>query len=222
MSEKSEALYDQALDLLQEGKLKEGIAAIEDSLMEDAEDAMTWRLYGVALTSAGRAEDAAAAMQKAEAFGLGAIDGLLMKGAEAQMAGNLDAAITHFEDALELDEKRFEVWAAYALVLIERGYEKDSLDASEKAVALGPEQPQTWYARGRVLRLTKDAANALPAFAKAVELDAGIAVAWHEQGMVHVDLEDFEAAAKSFERVLELQPGDAAATQALAIVRQRL
>ena len=68
MSEKSEELYDKALDLIQQGNVPEGISVIEESLMEDAQDAMTWRLYGVALTSVGRSEDAAAAMEGGEVW----------------------------------------------------------------------------------------------------------------------------------------------------------
>lgn len=218
MSAKSEELYDKALDLIQGGKVLEGLAAVEESLMEDAEDALTWRLYAVTLTAIGRPDDAAAAMQKAEAFGLGDVDGFMMKAAEALVAGNFEAAISRYEDALELDESRFELWASYALALLQAGYHNDALEASEKAISLGPDEPQAWYARGRVLRLTGDMQAALPAFDRAVELDPAMRVAWHERGMVQVELGDTGAAADSFRRVLELRPGDAAAKQALEIV----
>lgn len=222
MSEKSEILYDKALDLIQAGNVPEGIAAIEESLMEDAEDPLTWRLYSVTLAAVGRGDDAAAAMAKAEGFGLGEIDSLLMKAAQSQVEGQIDAAISRFEDALELDAERFEIWAGYALALLQAGYLKDALEGSEKAVALGADEAQAWYARGRVLRLTGDAHAALPAFDKAVAADPLMAVAWHERGMVQVQAKDLAGAAKSFERVLELQPGDAAAAQALEIVRQQM
>ncbi len=218
MSAKSEELYDQALDLIQAGQVAEGLTTIEESLMEDAEDALTWRLYAVTLTAVGRQEDAAAAMQKAQAFGLDDVDGLLMRAAEAQVAGDFEAAISRFEDALELDDGRYELWAAYALALLQAGYNKDALESSEKAISLGADEAQAWYARGRVLRLTGDLQAALPAFERAVELDPKIPVAWHERGMVQVELGDHTAATESFERVLELQPDDPAARQALEII----
>ena len=221
MSEMSEQLYDDALELLQVGRIPEGIAAIEESLMEDAGDPLTWRLYGMALSAAGRTEDAASAMRKAEDLGIGAADSLVTKAAEAQMAGKLAAAITHYEDALELEPDRFEIWSAYALVLQEGGYEKDALEASDKATSLGSEDPRIWYMRGRILRLAKDMENALPAFDRAVALDARFPPAWHERGMVQAELGDLDGAIRSFERVLELQPGDAAAKQAMEIIEQR-
>ncbi len=218
MSEKSEQLYDDALELLQGGKLPEGIALIEESLMEDAADPQTWRLYSIALTAAGRPDDAAAAMTKAEAFGLSGADQFLVKAAEAQMVANFDAAVTHYEDALELEDGRFEIWGAYALALVSAGYEKDALEASEKACALGADEAQAWYARGRVLRLMKDMENALPAFDRAVALYPDFALACHERGMVQVELGDLDGATRSFKHVLELQPGDPAAIEALKII----
>lgn len=222
MSKKSEELYDQALDLIQAGKVQDGLAAIEESLMEDAKDALTWRLYGVALSAVGRAEDAASAMNKAEELGLPDVDGFLMKAAEAQVAGNFDAAISRYEDALEIDEERFEIWSGYAIVLLQAGYASDALEASEKGISLGAEEPQAWYARGRVLRLTGDMEGALPAFDKAVALDPSSAIVWHERGMVQVELDDPESAITSFEKVLEIQPGDPAASQGLAIARAKV
>jgi tetratricopeptide (TPR) repeat protein len=222
MSEKSEELYDEALAFLQGGDIPKGIAVIEECLMEDSQDPLTWRLYGVALTAAGRPEDAAAAMKKAQACGLDDVESFLMKATEAQMAGNLAAVITHFEDALELKDDRFEIWGAYALALLEGGYDHDALEASKKATTLGAEHPQAWYARGRVLRLTGDMEGALTAFDRAVALDAKTAVAWHERGMVLVELGDLKAAVEAFERVLKLQPDDAAASEALRIVSARM
>lgn len=222
MSEKSEILYDKALDLIQAGNVPEGIVAIEESLMEDAKDPLTWRLYSVALSAVGRAGDAAAAMEKAEGFGLGDLDLLLMRAAEAQVDGRIDAAISRYEDALEIDAGRFELWAAYALALLQAGYQVDALDASAKAVELGAGEAQAWYARGRVLRLTGESAAALPAFDRALAADPQLAIAWHERGMVQVQDGDLRGARESFERVLALQPGDEAAEQALAIVHGRL
>ena len=218
MSAKSEELYDRALDLLQAGNVAEGLTAIEESLMENSEDPLTWRLYAVTLTAIGRHADAAAAMEKAQGFGLGDVDALLMKAAEAQVAGDIDAAISRYEDALELDESRHELWAAYSLALLQAGYNKDALESSEKAISLGADDAQAWYARGRVLRLTGDMPGALTAYDRAVELDSSIPVAWHERGMVQVELGENRAAAKSFDRVLELQPDDPAAREALRII----
>lgn len=222
MSEKSEELYDHALEILQSGDVANAITVIEEALMEDAKDSLKWRLYGVALSAAGRADDAAAAMAKAEEFGLDPVDSLLMKAAQEQIAGNLDAAISRFEDAIELDDERSEVWCAYALALVEADYHQDALDASDKSIKLDDGDSQVWYARGRILRMMGDVKRALPAFDKAVGINPDDALAHHERGMVQAEMEKFEDAAKSFERVLEIHPEDPAATQALGIVKSQI
>jgi tetratricopeptide (TPR) repeat protein len=219
---KSVDLYNQALDYIQAGNMQEGITTLEESLMEDAEDPVTWRLYAVSLTAVGRPDDAATAMKKAETFGSDDVDSLLMKVAEAQMEGNLDKAISRFEDALEIDDSRFEIWAGYALTLIDGLYESDSLDASEKAVTLAPEESHAWYARGRILRLTRNFDQALEAFDKAVTLDTTQPIFWHERGMVQAELEKFADAAASFENVLAIHPTDQPAQQGLDIMKAKI
>jgi tetratricopeptide (TPR) repeat protein len=108
------------------------------------------------------------------------------------------------------------------MALVQAGYQKDALDASEKAVLFGAEEPQAWYARGHVLRVTGDAAGAEPAFEKAVEIDPSLAVAWHELGMVRVDTGNLASAKIAFEKVLDIAPLDEAAAQAIAIVEARM
>ncbi len=222
MSDKSEELYDNAVDLIQEGKMEEGITVIEEALMEDPEDGQTWQLYSVVLKANGREEDAANALKKAESFGVDELQALLMKAAEAHVEGNLPAAISRFEEALEIDESLPEVWVAYAMALVQGGYEKDALDATEKAVSLGESEPQPWYARGHVLRVVGDFAAALPAFEKAVGIAPDLGIAWHELGMVKVETGDLAGAKTAFAKVLELQPDDPAAAEAMAIVQAKM
>ena len=223
MSEKSEELYDKALQLLQSGNVTDGITTIEESLMEDAQDALSWRLYAVALTAAGRNDDATAAMVKAEGCGLDPVDTMLMKAAEAQIAGNLEGAISLFEDAIEHDDQRYEVWCAYALVLVEADYHQDALDAIEKAINHGgKDDAQVWYARGRIYRMMGDLKKALPAFDQSITLDSTAAIAHHERGMVQAELGGLEDAIRSFEQVLELIPGDPAASEALEVIKSQL
>jgi Flp pilus assembly protein TadD len=166
MSEKSEELYDQALDLLQEGKLKEGIAAIENSLMEDAKDAMTWRLYGIALTSAGRVEDAAAAMEKAETFGLDPIEGLLMK-------------------AVGLGPEQAQAWYTRGRVLRLTKDSANALSAFTKAVALAPRMPVAWHEQGMAQVDIEDFEAAAVSFERVLELQPGDAAATQGLAIVH-------------------------------------
>ncbi|CAN5154867.1 hypothetical protein BH23VER1_BH23VER1_22580 [soil metagenome] len=222
MGDESDEEYDEAVEHLQMGELAEALGALERALMADSGDAQTWQLYSVVLTALGRPEDAERAGAKAGELGLDPVDGLLMKAAEATVTGKKAEAICHYEDALEIDAGRFEIWTSYALLLLDEGYKSDALEASGKAVALEGGEAQVWYARGRVLRLCGDTEGALPAFDRAVELDPNLAPAWHERGMVMVTGDRLDEALECFEKVLELAPDDPSATQAKAIVQAKM
>ncbi len=222
MSDESDALYDEAVGLLEKNEAAAALEALERCLMADAEDAQAWRLYSVVLGALGRPEDAARASAKADALGMDPVDALLMKAVGATVSGNKAQAICHYEDALEINGESFEIWVAYALLLLEEGYQKDALEASAKAVEFGDGEPQAWYARGRVLRLNGELDPALAAFDRAVGLDAQLAPAWYERGMVLDGTERYPEALECFEKVLGLTPDDPSAKEAEQIIRSKL
>ena len=139
MSDISDQHYDSAVDFLQAGNLDEALTAVEDCLTEDHEDVGAWQLYALILTAAQRPEDAAKASAKAEELGKSgdnSVESLLMKAASAAVEGRHPQAISLYEDALEKDGARFDIWLNYALVLIQEGYTNDAMDAAAKAVEL--------------------------------------------------------------------------------------
>lgn len=220
MSKAGDQEYNQALDAVEAGKLSQAIHAVEAALMSDAKDSGYWQLYSVLLSQVGRIEDAEKAKNKAVEFGVGEVETLLMKAAEAAASKNWDKAITACEQALELEPERGEVWASYAANLMEGGYREDALEASSKAVEMIPGEPQLWYLRGRILRLTGKLADAGLAFQKAVELEPKYALAWYEKGMVHHQQEELPCAKEAFLKAKELELNDPGVDKALQIMTE--
>lgn len=214
MSTPSIEFYNKALDAIQAGQLPEALTAIESSLTEDPKDGQSWQLYAVILNAAGRADDAAKAMEKVKECGISDIDELLMKAGDAAAAGEHGKAITYYEDALEIDSSRFEIHASYALVLLEENYEKDARDAAETACDIAPEEAFAWYVRGRVLRLNHQPEEALKSLKKAVDLDANLLPAVYEKGMLLAEAGKAGEALSCFEKVLSVHPDDPAALEA--------
>ncbi len=221
MSDKSLDLYDLAVEAAQNGDLPKALEHTEASLMEDSQDGQTWQMYSVLLQAAGREEDAEKA--KAKCFELGGddTDVYMMKASEALAQGKPGAAITHYEDALELDDTRVEIWISYAMVLMEEGYQKDALEASQKAVTEGVDQPEAHYVRGRVLRLSKRPSEAKESYLKAIELGSTNPITYHELGMVYSELGEISLARQCFEKVLEKVPNDPAALTAIDLLDKR-
>ena len=216
MAEPKIEFYNAAIDAVQSGQLPEALKAIEASLIEGPNDVQSWQLYAVILNALGETEKAGNAMAKVKELGLSEADELVMKAADAIGQGKTGLAITHYEDALELEPERAEVYVSYALVLMQGGYAKDAVEASAKAVELSPQDASAWYARGRILRLSNKKEEALEAYDKALALEPGLILASYECGMVLAETGQLQEALDCFEKVLKEHPEDAAAAEAKA------
>lgn len=214
MSEESKNLYNEAIDAVETGDLQGAISKIEESLMADPQDGESYRLYASLLQAAGRTDDSARALEKAEKLDTDPANALNAQAAQKVAQGDNAGAISIYEDALEIAPDRYDIHLNYALSLIDAGYTEDALSASAKAVELETEDAQAWYLRGRILRLTQNYKPALEAFEKATSLNAELPLAWHEKGMVNNELRRSDAAIKCFDRVLALVPADEAAAEA--------
>lgn len=210
--------YNAAVDAVQAGDLPSALKAIETSLTEAPQDAQSWQLYAVILNAMGESEKAAKAMAKVQELGLGEVDELLMKAADAVGVGKFGVAITHYEDALELEDDRPEIYTSYALALMEEKYTNDALEAAAKAVELAPEDPFAQYTRGRILRLSGQKEEALDSLTKAVSLDKNLVLARYERGMILSEMGNLTEALECFEAVLKDHPEDANAAEAKAMI----
>lgn len=218
MAKPSIEFYNAAVDAVQAGDLPGALKAIETSLTEAPQDAQGWQLYAVILNALGESEKSAKAMEKVKELGLGEVDELLMKAADAVGVGEFGVAITHYEDALELEDDRPEIYTSYALALMEEKYTNDALEAAAKAVSLAPGDPFAQYTHGRILRLSGKKEEALDALTKAAGLDKNLVLAQYERGMILSEMGSLPDALECFEAVLKEHPEDANAAEAKAML----
>jgi tetratricopeptide (TPR) repeat protein len=218
MAKPSIESYNTAVDAVQSGDLPAALNAIETSLTEDPKDAQSWQLYAVVLNALGESEKAAKAMVKVKDLGLSEVDELLMKAGDAAAGGKLGVAITYYEDALELDDSRAEIYTAYAIALMEEKYFKDALEAAAKAVELAPDDAYACYAHGRSLRLNGKDVQALEMLTAATKVDPSLVLAHYERGMLLAASGELEEALSCFETVLKDHPEDLGASEAKASI----
>ena len=214
--------YNAAIDAAQSGDLPAALQAIETALTEDPVDVQSWQLYSVLLNALGETEKAEKAMVKVRELGLSDADELIMKAADAIGVGKIGVAITHYEDALELEPDRPEVYVSYALALMQGDYPSDAEEASAKAVELAPEDASAWYARGRILRLRGKKTEALKALEKALGFQGNLVLARYESGMILAEMGELPAALECFERVLADHPTDENALEAKAAILAKM
>ena len=214
--------YNDAVDAIQSGDLTTALAAAENSLMEKPTDTETWQLYAMVLNALGRKKDAAKAIAKLKEIGLSEADEFLMKAGDAASSGDMNSAIRHYESASLAEPGRAEIHSAYALALMQGGKINEALASAEKGVFLAPEDSHTNYALGHILRLKGDTEAALVALTKAVSEEPEMVIALYEQGMILGEKGRLKEALSNFEKFLEMHPSDPSASEAVAMVREKL
>ena len=222
MSTPNVKYYNAAIDAAQSGDIPAARTAIESALTEDPNDVQSWQLYGVVLNALGETEKAEKAMAKVKELGLSEVDELIMKAADAIGQSKFGVAITCYEDALELDPDRPEVYVSYALALMHGNYPADAEEAAAKAVEMAPDDASAWYARGRIQRLRGSKDEALVSLKKALELQGNLVLARYECGMILAETGELQAALDCFEEVLKDHPDDANAIEAKAMILARM
>ncbi len=222
MSSPNAKYYNAAIDAAQSGDLASALKAIESALTEEPADVQSWQLYAVILNAAGQTEKAEKAQAKIRELGLSEVDDLIMKAADAIGQNKIGLAITHYEDALELEPDRPEVYVSYALALMQGGYPADAEEASAKAVELASDDASAWYARGRILRLRGKKEDALKALEKALTLQGNLVLAKYECGMILAETDRLEAALKCFDDILRDHPEDENAQQARVAILAKM
>jgi tetratricopeptide (TPR) repeat protein len=220
MSQPSIDYYNEALDALHAGKPPEALAAIVNSLTEDPKDTQTWQLYIVILNALGRTDDARRATEKLKEMGLSEVEELVLKAVECTSAGDLAAAIPHYQAAIALDPRRADLNASLAIALLQSGDPEAALATAKKAVAIDSGDAHAQYALGHILRLGGNEAAALVALSQAVALDPEFMLALYEEGMLLALNGEFQAALANFEKFLSVHPDDPGATEAVTNLRK--
>ncbi len=214
--------YNAAIEAAQAGDLPTALKSIEAALVEDPNDVQSWQLYSVVLNALGETEKAEKALVKIKELGISEVDELVMKAADAIGQNKFSLAITHYEDALELEPERSELYVSYALALMQGDYPADAEEAAKKAVALTPDDASAWYAQGRILRLRAKKSEALLSLKKALELQGSLVLARYECGMILAETGELSAALECFEKVLEDHPEDENAISAKAAILEKM
>src|SRR5271156_3371503 len=121
--------------------------------------------------------------------------------AAARDAGNMDAALQNYRDALRIDPKWQEGWWNLGTILYDRDRYAEAIPAFQRLTELAPNASPAWTFLGLCEFETKDYANALEHLSKGETLggvdDAEIArVAKYHLGLLLIRFGKFEQASK--------------------------
>ena len=222
MPEDSTHFYNQAIDAIQAGQLEKAISCTESALTEDPQDSLSWQLYVKLLTAAGRTEDAATAKEKLATMGISEMEKVMIEASEELAGGNLNGAISIYQQAILQYPEDPDLHSSLALVLFQSGETEAAIESGKKAVELAPADSRANYALGHMLRLEGRKDEALEALTRAVDAERDFMPAIYEQGMIFAEKGHLEKALANFERFSAAQPEDENAQTAIQNIKRDL
>ena len=129
-----------------------------------------------------------------------------VEGEEFMAARNLEAAISCFERAIQLDPTNEYAWGGKALALDYSKKYNEALECYNKAVECNRDNATTWHNRGLTLVSLKMLRESVESFEKALEINPRYAKAWYNKGRILQKLDQVESAQQCLSTARKLDP----------------
>ena len=124
-------------------------------------------------------------------------------------AGNLEAAVELYEQAIQIKPDVHEYWFNRGLTLFHLEDLEGAIASYDKAIEIKNDFYKGWYNRGRALGELGFLEDAIFSFNTALEIRPNYQEAWSSNGLALLKLGRFDEAIFSYDKSLELEPLDA-------------
>lgn len=136
-------------------------------------------------------------------------------------AGNWNLLVINASEWARRQPVNRDAWKELSFGYVKLRQWNDALDATKRAIELGPDDLLLWQALGQVNMELKRPADALEAFQRATALNERDVGSWVQQGNLNMQLRRFPDAKVAFERALAVNPGDVEALCGSASLAQK-
>jgi len=141
---------------------------------------------------------------------------LLQKAIDAEKKGDYSAAIVDYNQAIQLDPKKAELYFNRASAYSARANNNDDVADYNRAIAdysraiqLDPTVTQSYVGRGCAYGAAGDDSRALADFNEAIQLDPKDGKAYYNRGLAYAVKDDMTQALADFNQAIQLDPNDA-------------
>ena len=194
------------MQLIESGKVDDGIAELEKGVFDDPDDFDVRKATGEAYLKKGDLEDAIghlrAALDQQEDFDV------RMELSQAYFdLKDYDASVKSIVKSASLDKTRPEPYELLSRVYSERSMWKESIDASEEAIARGSDSASTYNGLGYAELMLGRYDDAVRELGRAVAGDEGVtAPMWNNLGLAFEKTGKIVEAAESYRCALQENP----------------
>ncbi|MBS0207572.1 MAG: tetratricopeptide repeat protein [Planctomycetes bacterium] len=136
-------------------------------------------------------------------------------------AGELEAAVPHFEQALKFDPNNPRTYNHFGAVLMTLGKDERAMACYRAALELNPKLPSTHYNLGNMYSKLDRLDEAVTEFRQAIELEPTMVKAHNNLGIALQRQEKFTEASEEFRTALRLNPQHEGARQNLRLLASR-
>ena len=196
--------YQAATSLVQQGQFERAIALLEQVVGRSPGDLKARNLIGIALSAAGRRDEANEQFQKAVALDPNFVPALKNLAVNELAAGRLEQAAIHFEKVLKsvpVDQACH--WGLAEIAFARRDFQR-AVDHYEQSGELSLREPSTTIRFASSYAETKQSSKAVALMQKVpLGLDAN---AQFQAGLLLAKLERYEEAARRFELARKTYP----------------
>ena len=177
-STKFDKWLDSAEEAFYSGHFRDALAALEQALALNPQDASAWANKGVTLARLDRPEDALGALEQALALDPQDADAWYNRGVMLGNLGRLEEELASYEQTLSLNPQDANAWNNMGAVLGNLGRFEEELTAYEQCLSLDPQRAEAWYNKGVTLFRRGHFQEALVAFDCALQLQPD-KIEWH-------------------------------------------
>jgi len=205
----AQTVYQQSLDLLQNGRSADALAVIDAAIEAGARDPSLYNLKGLAASELGRNREAEESFRTVIRLSPKSAMGYNNLGVLFSKLGRYQDAATAFREAQVQDPQNFTTLLGLGTSLVALREYTQAVNYLQRAWKVHPGDFQTGYEWARALREAKQA----PAAKKVLNQLAAppqpeLAAKYYSlAGVVAEDLKEFEAAAQLYRRAYTINPG---------------
>jgi tetratricopeptide (TPR) repeat protein len=164
----AEALYREARTRCQQGEIAAGIDLVQRAIALAPDHARAHGLLGMALSSAGRYQEALKSLDRAIA--LGSTDAYGSRADALVALGRLAEAVESFDHALARDSGSVTDWCNRGATLIDLGRASEAAESFARALALAPDFAEAHYNHGNALAQLDRHAEAIASYERALAI----------------------------------------------------
>ena len=187
-------------------RYQEALAAFEQAIQLDPDDASIYNGKGLVLSELKRYQEALAAYERAIRLDPNYAEAYFNKGNVLDDLEHYEEALAAYEQAIRLDPDDAVANNTYGYVLSELGFYEEALAAYDQSIRLNPNNAAVHNDRGYVLDQLGHYKEALAACEQAIHLDPNFADAYFNKGIALYQLKHYYEALETFDEAIQRDP----------------